>query len=294
MPHEHAADPSDVVARRLGGASRELAAAVHALAIARIRNEDGGREVLRIASLLQSLLIGSNLLGRMRTVEDFRRAKSGRKRAEFAKDPLPSWVQPLGREVPFGEAISDLLSRESILEQDALELARRYTTDHVFGLARATDLVVTQRVKEILRSAFATTKDDAVAVQKAIEQAGDFSSAYADTVFRTNASTSFTNGRLEKAAQPHIRAVIPALRFTTARDGEVRKSHKAAEGLMAAPDDPVWAFLKPPLGYRCRCRLDYMSVEDCRAAGILLKDGSVRPAKIPNGAHPDPGFRIAA
>lgn len=284
-------EPADAVARVLNGAVGELAEAIHALAAARIRNEDGGRELLSLAALLQAVLIGSNLLGRLHMEEDAKRAASGRRRAEFAKDPLPDWVQPLGRPVPFRQAITDLLSRKAILEGDYLELARRYSNEHVFGLARACDLVVTERVKEILKSAFATIKNDTVAVQKAIADAGDFSLSYAETVFRTNASTNYVDGRLEKAQQPHIRAVVPAMIFATAGDVDVRKNHKACEGLMAAPDDPIWRYLRPPLGYRCRCRLDYMSIEEAKAAGIIRKDGSVRPAEVPRGAHPDPGFR---
>lgn len=292
-------EPSDAVARTLSGGISELADAIHALAIARIRSEDGGRELLRLAALLQAVLIGSNLMGRLRTIVDARHAhKPAAVRVAFAKDPLPDWVRPLGRPVPFRQAIDDLLSREGILENDYLELARRYSTEHVFGMARSADMVITERVRDILRSAFATTKDAPAAVEEAIARAGDFSRSYAETVFRTSAATDYTEGRLEKAKEPHIAAVIPALGITGPHDDDTRKNHwacdmdnRATGGVVAAASDPIWRVYKTPLGYNCRHRTDYLSREDCKDRGILLPDGTVRRASPPRGGYPDPGFR---
>ena len=45
------------------------------------------------------------------------------------------------------------------------------------------------------------------------------------------------------------------LEFLATLDDNVRENHRAADGLIAAPEDPVWNSLSPPLGHNCRCTL---------------------------------------
>jgi SPP1 gp7 family putative phage head morphogenesis protein len=241
----------------------------------------------RFAAVLGSTLLYGDLVGRYQTLAESDAARAGR-RARLAAD-----IAPL-IEVPFRRAIEDLVSREPRLVADREELSRLYQSERVFGLARSADLTITQRVQDLLREAMEKAGPGVDATTVAIQSAGDFARAYAETVLRTNFATAYSDGRITKAMEPAVRAVTPALRFTAIRDSRVRHNHLAADGLVAAPDDPVWDSLRPPLGYLCRCRLDLVSVEEAERMGILDRAGNVRPARIPQGAYPDPGFRVAA
>lgn len=282
------AAPADSVQRFLDGIVIHLTGALLELAAARVDGR-GEAELAGVAAALQEVLIGANLLGRARTMDDAARASRG---GTFARTAPPDVIPGFVPRVPFREALKDLLRRKPILERDYRELARRYSIEKVFGLARSTDLVLTEKVRDALNRAWSVSRSSTAAVQKAIADMGDWTRAYAETVFRTNAASSFSEGRLEKAVE--LRAVLPVVRFTAVMDADTRPNHAAADGVLAAPDDPIWRILRPPLGYRCRCRFDHVSWEEAVQAGVIDAKGNVRPGKIPRGAGPDPGFRIAA
>lgn len=282
------AAPADSVQRFLDGIVIHLTGALLELAQARA-NGRGEAELAGVAAALQEVLIGANILGRSRTMDDAARASRG---GTFARTAPPDVIPGFVPRVPFREALKDLLRRKPILERDYRELARRYSIEKVFGLARSTDLVLTEKVRDLLNRAWSVSRSSTAAVQKAIADMGDWTRAYAETVFRTNAATSFSEGRLEKAVE--LRAVLPVVRFTAVLDDDTRPNHRLADGVLAAPDDPIWRILRPPLGYRCRCRFDHVSWEEAVQAGVIDAKGNVRPGKIPRGAGPDPGFRIAA
>lgn len=264
-----------------------LVEAVSDLAAARARGQGGTFALERLAAVLATALLYGDLLGRYQTLReaDLRGASRA---ATFA-----AGVAPL-LEVPFAEGIRDLVTREPRLARDFEALSRLYQGEHGFGLARAADLTITQRVQSLLGEAMARGGGTRAAAEQAIAEAGDFTVAYSENVLRTNFATVYTEGRIAKAQEPAVRAVCPALRFTAIGDSRTRPNHRAADGLVAAPDDPVWRFLRPPLGYLCRCRLDLVSLEECARLGVLLPNGTVRRATIPAGAYPDPGFRVAA
>lgn len=263
-----------------------LVEAVADLAAARARGDRGQYALERFASILGAGLLYGDLLGRYQALQ-------AADAVERRVATLRADVSPL-IEVPFREAIDDLVSREPRLARDREDLARLYQGEHGFALARSADLTVTERVQDLLREAMSKAGPGVDATRVAIMDAGDFAQAYAETVLRTNFATTYTEGRLAKASEPEVRSVIPALRFTAIEDSRTRHNHRAADGLVAAPDDPVWRLLRPPLGFGCRCRLDFVSVMEAERMGIIDDAGHVRPARIPAGAFPDPGFRVAA
>ncbi len=71
----------------------------------------------------------------------------------------------------------------------------------------------------------------------------------------------------------------------------MRPNHLAADGFVAAVDDPVWQQLTPPLGFNCRCALAIVTKRKARQAGVIDEDGSAIFQAKPAGAGPDAGFR---
>lgn len=205
--------------------------------------------------------------------------------------------------VPFPEAVADVLSRDARLALHAGEVARAYGEDHVFALARSTQLKVTQRVqKAVARGIDKGIETDNIirSIRGVAAQAGedmsDWTRSYAETVWRTNMSTAYSAGRFRQMADPAVAHAIGALMFDGPRDrvssgGDARDNHVAAVGLIGAADDPGWQKIAPPLGFNCRHSLSFLSWAECKRRGVVLPNGKIRRMRIPKDAYPDAGFR---
>ncbi len=199
--------------------------------------------------------------------------------------------------IPNREAIADIVSRTPILAQPVseggpkwLQIAKAYAEEHAFGLAKSADLEVTKRVQRHIDKVLEDggTVDEAA---RTIAEIGDFTQSYAETVFRTNAASAFTAGAFRQVRDPETNYAFPAFKFEAVHDASTRPNHRAADGMIAATNDPVWSVWAPPCGYRCRCSLRLMSREELERAG-LLKGDRVRPY-YPAGIRthaPDAGF----
>lgn len=185
--------------------------------------------------------------------------------------------------LPHLEAIRDLVSRQPVLARTAEKIARIYTEDHGFALARSASRVLTERIQTTIVGALRVGLKTPTATA-IIRELGDFERSYAETVFRTNVSTAYTNGLVEIAKDPAVADVVSGFRFSAVHDSDVRPNHLAADGVVAAANDPVWNTLRPPLGFNCRCALELVSAVD-RGFRPLPR------ARVPVGAYPDPGFR---
>jgi SPP1 gp7 family putative phage head morphogenesis protein len=172
-------------------------------------------------------------------------ADAKRRAARFATQVVD--VVP---DVSFDEAIEDLVSREPRLAASSEELAKLYSTEHVFGAVRSIDENMTSRIQKALADVMQRggSMDDAVAV---FREVAPWSRSYSETVYRTNLSTAYNAGRFEQASDPEVKDAIPALVFESMDDDRTRPNHKAADGLIAAADDPIWKRLHAPLGYNC-------------------------------------------
>lgn len=200
--------------------------------------------------------------------------------------------------VPFNEAVGDVLAREPRLARGWREVQVAYNRDHVFAAARSAELEVTKRVQGAIAKAIktggtvgSTEKELMALVRRVGVETEPWQRWYAETVFRTNAATAYSAGRFRQMAEPAVAFAIGALRYTAVGDVDTRPNHAAADGLIASPDDPVWHRCAPPLGYNCRCGLDFVSWPELQRMGLVGKDGRVRPASVPRGAGPDPHFQ---
>lgn len=190
--------------------------------------------------------------------------------------------------VRFEEAIRDLTSRDPVIARSAAEVAELYRTRDAFAITNSSYEILTKRIRdEIVR----LRGKGAFTAKEVLSNVGGFSRAYAETVYRTNLSTAYTNGRIDMARDPVVNQVIGALLYVATRDSDVRPNHLAADGLIASQHDRLWLTFRPPMGYNCRCGLRMVDRWDLEEMGLI--EGNLvkrRPPATFRKAHPDPGF----
>mgnify|MGYP001581377942 CR=1 FL=1 len=218
-----------------------------------------------LAALLRATKIYADLLGRYRVWREFDAATRAGQYADPG-DP-ETWAVPEVPGVPFSEAYLDLVTREPRLAGSAEEVAALYSQEHVFALTNSASLAVTERVQGFLARAKRERRAPPDIVET-IAAIGDFTHSYALTVYRTNLATAYSAGRRATAQEEGVRDFLPAFRFTTARDIDVRsgrpqdngENHAAMEGYLAPTDHAVWREWSPPLSWNCRCALSLQSL----------------------------------
>lgn len=191
--------------------------------------------------------------------------------------------------VPFLTAIKDFFSRVPEVARKVKDVADVYAR-HGFAVARAASLEVVKKAHAIIGRSMVEGTSKSSSVEQ-IAEIGDFSKSYASTVYENGTSSAYTAGTFQEVREPSVRAVIPALAYTVVRDANARPNHLAADGLIAAEDDPIWHVCSPPCGHRCRCGLRYVTAQEAKLRGVTLSDGSIRLATVPTGFFRDPGFK---
>lgn len=182
---------------------------------------------------LSEIMTLAHLHGARRVVLECDQALGGRKwRAEMS-DLIP--------QVPFHEAVRDLVDRIPTWDtgQTWQDVARAYQEGPAFAAVRASSLQITERVQGVIQKAL--DKGQSIdSVSRIMQDLDDWSRAYADTVFRTNAATAYSRGRMEEAQRPLVKQAMPAFERFSMQDRDVRENHQAAHGFIAATDDPIW------------------------------------------------------
>ena len=206
--------------------------------------------------------------------------------------------------VTFAEALEDLVDRVPMTLRPAAErasfrIAELYSEEGgVIAFAKSAEDAVTARAQELIAKGVREGIPErdigrtlAFGVNRIREETEAWSEGYARMAFRTNLNDAVTEGRLRQARDPDIKVAVPAFRFTAVGDGDTRPNHRAADGVILSVDNTAWRWLRSPLGYNCRCRLDNMSRPELRRMGRLDAAGKVIESKIPYNAKPDEGFR---
>lgn len=269
-----------------------FARAMQEVALTLYQGGDGQRQALDfLTDLMQKTMVLADLHGRRRALME---ADHARRLAKMAHEPGTSPIVP---SVPFEEAIDDLLQREPRLARSMEEVARLYSRGNVFALARSASMKLTERIQKAVADIHSSGRGQGEAtrdiIRIAAEESHNFTVAYADTVYRTTTSDAYTNGRFRQALDPDVRDVVPALEITGINDDDERPNHRAARGFLAAPDDPEWARVRPPLGFQCRHGVRLVPRSELERRGLIAASGRVIPYYPPDfdKAGPDPGFR---
>lgn len=237
------------------------------------------------------LVIGRNialstLLGRESAARAARAVIQAR--GSYADNPVA--IVP---KVPFTEAIHDIIERTpEVARFGTPEAVRRIIERDGFTLARASEPKIVERVQKALAD-FLQRGVEAPDAAEVIAEMGDWTREYGEVVYRTNIARAFSTGRFDQLREPEMREAIPALRYSAVGDHDTRENHKAADGLIAPSDAAIWTTFRPPLGFSCRCSVDFVDFADYeemrRNKGFLNAAGIHYPPNFHN-AHPDPGF----
>ena len=257
-----------------------------AVAIARGNDNERRRKLSTLADVIRFSQQLADLLGRRRVLLEAREAD--RKSA-----PLLFADTPVVPNVPFGEAVQDILRRTPFLSGTAERVAQVYSREHGFALAKSAEISITQRIQATISRALGEGKPRPSTVD-IIAQLGNFKRAYAETVYRTNLSTAYTAGRFQAAEDPVVKIALPAFQYSAVTDPDVRRgraedsgeNHLALHNLISATDWEGWSVYSPPNGFNCRCTLRLVSIFELRRKGLLpLQDPTV-----PSGAAVNPLF----
>jgi SPP1 gp7 family putative phage head morphogenesis protein len=209
--------------------------------------------------------------------------------ALLAKD----WFSPIVPHVPFKDAIAHFVSRVPELAHTAAAVTEAYLR-HAIAFAYSATRVVTEKVQAHLTQFMREGRTVDEAVKEIQADAGDWTRAYAETVYRTNVHSAYSSGEIKRGLEPVTLRLLPAWELSAVGDVDTRPNHQAASGLIAAKHDPVWQKLYTPLGYNCRCSCRDVDVTELEDMGRLTLEGSVRPyyppGVISGAAHPDEHF----
>jgi len=215
----------------------------------------------RCAQVLGQTMVLADLSGRRRVVLEFRHYDKGE---QFAMTP----VVP---NVPFKDAIADMLSRTPELATTADVISELYNTRHVFAMVQSSELSLTEAVRNFIGKAL-KRREPAPSALSQLQGVSGFARGYANSVYRTNLTTAYTAGRFQQAQEPGVRDVLPAMERWEVMDSATRRgrkedggeNHAAVHGLIMATRDPRWARYAPPSGYGCRGGVRMVPVPELR------------------------------
>lgn len=280
----------------------DLRASILALVRAHARRHDHAgvyAATLGLARDLSLLSARADLAGRVSMRLDVKGPRPDR----FASSPA---YARFGAIVPvsFDEALRDLAEREPVLVRPLRDAAARVrdlygATEgpngervyaHGFSLAHAIDQQVVEKVRDLISSGIYRGQSTDDVSRSVADELGDWTTAYAETVVRTNTTTAYSAGRLREARQLADEGDDVGFEFQTAGDVDVRsgrskdhgENHAAMDGVRARQDDRVWDYFTPPLGYSCRCLLVPVLGGPWNANALALARAS--------GARAAPGF----
>jgi len=172
------------------------------------------------------------------------------------------------------------------------DVAAMSATDHAigFGFANLARLDIAQDIVNGLRDALAKGKtarqfaDELTPILKkkgwwGTEEKIDFSTgeitkkqlgnpARLDTIFRTNVQSAYMAGRYESMiANVEDR---PYWRYRAVMDARTRPSHARLHNKVFHYLDPIWKFIFPPNGFRCRCGVDALTAAEVEQQGLVI------------------------
>lgn len=97
---------------------------------------------------------------------------------------------------------------------------------------------------------------------------------HAETVFRTNILSAYSDGQERLLADPAVGELFPYAAYHATHDDRVRPEHLDMErrGIggtnIYRRDDPVWQLFRPTWGHNCRCTWTSLSVAEAARRGI--------------------------
>lgn len=95
-----------------------------------------------------------------------------------------------------------------------------------------------------------------------------------DTIYLTNLQTAYMTGRYRSQLENVKNR--PYWMYVAVMDGRTRPAHRALSGKVFRYDDPIWSYIYPPNGFRCRCRVQALSGVDLAEKGLKVESSAGR------------------
>ncbi len=112
------------------------------------------------------------------------------------------------------------------------------------------------------------------------------------TIFETNMQVAYNAGRYEEQmANAEFRPIWERIAIM---DTRTRPRHAALNGFTARYDDPVWQFMYPPDGYRCRCRVRARTEADAERLGLKVESSEGRIENVQQAWGPNETRQVQA
>jgi hypothetical protein len=186
--------------------------------------------------------------------------------------------------------VAAILRREPRLAKTYQQVAMLYSRENAFAAVRAVDITTAARVQGAIAEAL---KQGVPSIQasEVIQGLTDWTAAYSDNVFRTNAATAYSDGMRAQVDDPDVRAIMVGVEVLHPVDGDTRPNHAPIAGFRMSLDDPRLRRLSPPYGYQCRGSLNFIDRAYAEGQGWLDERGNLEHMEIPAGFYVDPGFR---
>lgn len=194
--------------------------------------------------------------------------------------------------MPFEDALAFFESKQIITpaEFDAMRdryraggfVARRLASERMELIAR--DLIARLLSQDLTIDEVRRSLRDAESEDAAALGVTPASSAYLETVVRTNVATAYGHGRWLAMNDPAVVALRPYMQIRTAGDSRVRANHAALNGVVLRLGTDEAAYYATPLGFNCRCVATSLSQRQVDARGLAVTDGRIA------GIDPDKGW----
>ncbi len=181
--------------------------------------------------------------------------------------------------------------------QEQLGIIRK----HCFTISKVHSADVLQSIHDGLANALArgdTLRDFKNGIEPYLKDKGyarkDDGSAWRwDTIFRTNLSTAYNEGRRQEMLR--VADKFPYWQYIATMDIRTRPSHAALNLVVARYDSRFWRNNPLPRGFMCRCRMRALSEDYVKQRGYkIYKDSDlikVGNKMMPLGTvKPDKGF----
>lgn len=100
-------------------------------------------------------------------------------------------------------------------------------------------------------------------------------------VFHVNVQTALNEGRMAMLQESDPEE-FPFIEYVAILDERTRPGHRALNGFKAPANDPIWQKITPPLGFRCRCGIRPVHVDEELEASASVPDTSGRGFEFVN------------
>ena len=155
-----------------------------------------------------------------------------------------------------------------VLKQDVLEDIHKSLQVHLENGGTLRDFE-RQVTPGLVRKGWLADKARLIADEDGVLEGKQLTPRRLKTIFETNMQASYGAGRYaEQMANAEFR---PIWERVAVMDMNTRPRHAALNGFTARYDDPVWQFMYPPDGHRCRCRIRARTLADADRLGMNVK-----------------------